>query len=398
METLIQNFRKKLNFPLPSFERALENSINWNARLIGLRGSRGTGKTTLFLQHIKKAFKENLNKVLYVSLDNIYFSQNTLSSLAENFIRRGGTHLFLDEVHKYQNWSQEIKNLYDDCPELHIAFTGSSLLEILNARADLSRRTLVYELAGLSFREYLYLTKGYAFPILSLEQIISENENLSAKIASEIKPFEFFDEYLTSGYYPYFLEGKDDYLNRLNETINMILEIELPILRGVEIGYVPKIKKLLAIIGESAPFIPNISQLASTIGISRQTLLQYLKYLEDARLINQLYKKARGLSVLEKPEKILLENTNLMELFSGEKTDKGSRRETFVLNQLAHSHKVCFSEQSDFYVDLKYTFEIGGKNKTRKQIQAVSDAYIIADDIEFGTDKRIPIWLLGFLY
>ena len=387
-----------MTFPLPVFERELERKINWNARLISVRGSRGTGKTTLFLQHIKKTFSNNLNKVLYVNLDNIYFSNNTLVELAEKFASRGGTHLFIDEVHKYENWSKEIKNLYDDFPELHIAFTGSSLLEILNGRADLSRRTLVYELTGLSFREYLSLIKAHDFPIFTLEEILKNNEQISAEIASKIKPFEFFDDYLSFGYYPYFLEGKDDYFNRLNETLNMILEVELPMLRGLEIAYIPRIKKLLAVIGESAPFIPNITQLAAKIGISRQTLLIYLKYLEDAKLINQLYKKSRGLSVLEKPEKILMENTNLIELFNGENANTGSRRETFVLNQLLHSHKVDFSEESDFFVDSKYTFEVGGKNKKRKQIQEIPDSYIIADDIEFGTDRRIPIWLLGFMY
>ena len=384
--------------PLPVFERELERKINWNARLISVRGSRGTGKTTLFLQHIKKTFSNNLNKVLYVNLDNIYFSNNTLVELAEKFASRGGTHLFIDEVHKYENWSKEIKNLYDDFPELHIAFTGSSLLEILNGRADLSRRTLVYELTGLSFREYLSLIKAHDFPIFTLEEILKNNEQISAEIASKIKPFEFFDDYLSFGYYPYFLEGKDDYFNRLNETLNMILEVELPMLRSLEIAYIPRIKKLLAVIGESAPFIPNITQLAAKIRISRQTLLIYLKYLEDAKLINQLYKKSRGLSVLEKPEKILMENTNLIELFNGENANTGSRRETFVLNQLLHSHKVDFSEESDFFVDSKYTFEVGGKNKKRKQIQEIPDSYIIADDIEFGTDRRIPIWLLGFMY
>ena len=384
--------------PLPVFERELERKINWNARLISVRGSRGTGKTTLFLQHIKKTFSNNLNKVLYVNLDNIYFSNNTLVELAEKFASRGGTHLFIDEVHKYENWSKEIKNLYDDFPELHIAFTGSSLLEILNGRADLSRRTLVYELTGLSFREYLSLIKAHDFPIFTLEEILKNNEQISAEIASKIKPFEFFDDYLSFGYYPYFLEGKDDYFNRLNETLNMILEVELPMLRGLEIAYIPRIKKLLAVIGESAPFIPNITQLAAKIGISRQTLLIYLKYLEDAKLINQLYKKSRGLSVLEKPERILMENTNLIELFNGENANTGSRRETFVLNQLLHSHKVDFSEESDFFVDSKYTFEVGGKNKKRKQIQEIPDSYIIADNIEFGTDRRIPIWLLGFMY
>lgn len=398
MEKLIELFRKKMTGPLPAFERELERKINWNARLISVRGSRGTGKTTLFLQHIKKTFSNNLNKVLYVNLDNIYFSNNTLVELAEKFASRGGTHLFIDEVHKYENWSKEIKNLYDDFPELHIAFTGSSLLEILNGRADLSRRTLVYELTGLSFREYLSLIKAHDFPIFTLEEILKNNEQISAEIASKIKPFEFFDDYLSFGYYPYFLEGKDDYFNRLNETLNMILEVELPMLRGLEIAYIPRIKKLLAVIGESAPFIPNITQLAAKIGISRQTLLIYLKYLEDAKLINQLYKKSRGLSVLEKPEKILMENTNLIELFNGENANTDSRRETFVLNQLLHSHKVDFSEESDFFVDSKYTFEVGGKNKKRKQIQEIPDSYIIADDIEFGTDRRIPIWLLGFMY
>ena len=398
MEKLIELFRKKMTGPLPVCERELERKINWNARLISVRGSRGTGKTTLFLQHIKKTFSNNLNKVLYVNLDNVYFSNNTLVELAEKFASRGGTHLFIDEVHKYENWSKEIKNLYDDFPELHIAFTGSSLLEILNGRADLSRRTLVYELTGLSFREYLSLIKAHDFPIFTLEEILKNNEQISAEIASKIKPFEFFDDYLSFGYYPYFLEGKDDYFNRLNETLNMILEVELPMLRGLEIAYIPRIKKLLAVIGESAPFIPNITQLAAKIGISRQTLLIYLKYLEDAKLINQLYKKSRGLSVLEKPEKILMENTNLIELFNGENANTGSRRETFVLNQLLHSHKVDFSEESDFFVDSKYTFEVGGKNKKRKQIQEIPDSYIIADDIEFGTDRRIPIWLLGFMY
>lgn len=398
MEKLIELFRKKMTGPLPVFERELERKINWNARLISVRGSRGTGKTTLFLQHIKKTFSNNLNKVLYVNLDNIYFSNNTLVELAEKFASRGGTHLFIDEVHKYENWSKEIKNLYDDFPELHIAFTGSSLLEILNGRADLSRRTLVYELTGLSFREYLSLIKAHDFPIFTLEEILKNNEQISAEIASKIKPFEFFDDYLSFGYYPYFLEGKDDYFNRLNETLNMILEVELPMLRGLEITYIPRIKKLLAVIGESAPFIPNITQLAAKIRISRQTLLIYLKYLEDAKLINQLYKKSRGLSVLEKPEKILMENTNLIELFNGENANTDSRRETFVLNQLLHSHKVDFSEESDFFVDSKYTFEVGGKNKKRKQIQEIPDSYIIADDIEFGTDRRIPIWLLGFMY
>jgi predicted AAA+ superfamily ATPase len=379
------------------FIRNLEAQINWKARLICIRGARGTGKTTLMLQHIKKTFK-NLEKVIYVSLDNLYFSDHSLLDFVDSFAKHGGRFLFLDEVHKYPDWSRTIKNIYDDYPELHVAFTGSSLLEILNARSDLSRRALVYNLQGLSFREYLKLTADADFPILTLDEILKKNEKLSADIVSKIKPFEFFDDYLKFGYYPYFLEGIDDYYTRLNETVNMILEVELPLLRKVEVAYIGKIKKLLSAIGKSAPFIPNTTELSSRIQIARQTLLQYFQYLEESKLIFQVFKKSRGLGNLEKPDKIFLENTNLMYLLGDIETNEGNVRETFAFNQLSHSHEVLFSEKSDFFVDKKFTFEIGGKNKKRKQIQDIPNSYILADDIEFGTDRRIPLWLLGFLY
>ncbi|MDD7416273.1 MAG: AAA family ATPase [Treponemataceae bacterium] len=398
MEKLIEVFRKKIALTNLDFVRNIESQINWSARLICLRGSRGTGKTTLFLQHIKKTFGDNLSKVIYVSLDNLYFSDNSLVDFVDSFVKNGGQFLFLDEVHKYPDWSRAIKNIYDDYPELHVAFTGSSLLGILNARSDLSRRALVYELQGLSFREYLSLTAKKDFPILSLEQILEDNEKLSAQIASQIKPFEFFEGYLKYGYYPYFLEGIDDYYSRLAETVNMILEVELPLLRKIDVSYIVKIKKLLSAIGKSAPFIPNTTELASHIQIARQTLLQYFEYLEESKLIYQVFKETRGLGTLEKPDKIFLENTNLMFLLGKEDTNIGNIRETFAFNQLSYNHEVLFSEQSDFFVDKKYTFEVGGKNKKRKQIKDIPDSYILADDIEFGTDKRIPLWLLGFMY
>ena len=398
MERLIEIFRKKIASTETAFVRSLESQINWNARLVCIRGSRGTGKTTLILQHIKKTFAGSLEKVLYVSLDNLYFSDNLLLDFVDGFVKRGGTHLFLDEVHKYPDWSRAVKNIYDDYPELHVVFTGSSLLEILNARSDLSRRALVYNLQGLSFREYLNLNARTDFPVLSLEEILQNNENLSAQIVSKIKPFEYFSDYLKHGYYPYFLEGIDDYYIRLNETVNLILEIELPQLRKLDVAYIVKIKKLLAVIGKSAPFIPNATEIASSIQISRQTLLQYFEYLEESKLIYQVFKQSRGLGALEKPDKIFLENTNLMYMFDDVQTDVGNVRETFAFNQLSHAHEVLFSEQSDFFVDKKYTFEVGGKNKKRKQIKDVSDSYILADNIEYGTERRIPIWLLGFLY
>ena len=398
MEKLIENYRKKIEFTNTGFIRSLEKDINWDARLVGIRGPRGAGKTTMLLQHIKEAFKADYSKALYVSLDNLYFADNSLVDLAEQFIKRGGTHLFLDEVHKYPQWSQTIKNLYDDYPELSIVFTGSSLLKILDARADLSRRALVYEMQGLSFREYLAVQTKVEYPIYSLEDIVNRNEELSAELATKIKPFKYFEDYLKTGYYPFFLEGEKDYYSRLNETINMILEIELPLLRNIEVAYVPKIKKLLAVIGKSAPFIPNVAELASHIGVARQTLLSYFLYLEESMLIAQLFKEARGRATLVKPDKLYLENTNLMFDLSGHEVDMGNARETFVLNQLKKDHEVLFASSGDFYIDGKYTFEVGGKNKKRKQIKDVENSYIIADNIEFGTDRRIPIWLLGFLY
>jgi len=398
MEKMIERFRKKIAATDLRFVRSLESKINWDARLVCIRGSRGTGKTTLMLQHIKKAFAGDLGKVVYVSLDNLYFADNSLIDFVDSFVKRGGEYLFLDEVHKYPDWSRMIKNIYDDYPELHVAFTGSSLLEILNARSDLSRRALVYNLQGLSFREYLKLVADADFPILTLDEILSDNEKLSAEIVSKIKPFMYFDGYLKNGYYPYFLEGIDDYYSRLNETVNMVLEIELPLLRKIDVSYLVKIKKLLTAIGKSAPFIPNVSELSSHIQISRQTLLQYLQYLEESKLIYQVFKESRGLGTLEKPDKIFLENTNLMFLLGKTETNIGNVRETFAFNQLSYNHEVLFSEQSDFFIDKKYTFEVGGKNKKRKQIKDVPDSYILADDIEFGTERRIPLWLLGFLY
>ena len=398
MEKLIQGFRKKIALTTLDFIRSAENDINWNARLVCVRGPRGVGKTTLLLQHIKKTFSENLQNVLYVSLDNLYFVENSLIDFVETFVQRGGTHLFLDEVHKYPNWSQAIKNIYDDYPELFVVFTGSSLLEILNARADLSRRALVYNMQGLSFREYLSIKTKVELPVLSLEEIIKNNEKLSFQIVSKVKPFAYFEDYLKIGYYPFFLEGEEDYNSRLTEVINMILDIELPLLRKIDTSYISKIKKLLMVVAKSAPFIANTTELASMIGVARQTLLSYFDYLEESMLIKQLFKESRGLGTFQKPDKLFLENTNLMYALAEEKIEIGNIRETFILNQLKKKHDVFFSIESDFYVDNKYTFEIGGKNKKRKQIQGVENSYIIADNIEYGTDRRIPIWLFGFLY
>lgn len=381
-----------------AFIRNLETTISWDTRLIGIKGARGCGKTTLHLQHINKMFKKDISKALYVSLDNIWFSNNRLIDLVDHFAKQGGTHLFLDEVHKYPDWSIEIKNIYDEYPSIHVVFTGSSLLEIIKARSDLSRRALIYELPGLSFREFLQFETGFVSPSYSLMDILQDHMRITQTIVPQIKPFVYFNKYLQYGYYPYYREGVIDYPQRLGETILMIMEQELPMLRNVEPSYIPKLKQLLAIIAESAPFVPNVTKLSERIGINRQTFITYLAYLEQANLIHLLYRETRGIGLFQKPDKIYLDNTNLMHVLGTTNPPIGSQRETFMINHLSKVATVRYSQQSDFFINNTFTIEVGGKNKTRKQLQGLNDAFIAADNIEHGHGKTIPLWLFGFLY
>lgn len=398
MDALISKFYKKLDTTTTDFVRDTIHKVNWEARLVGIKGARGIGKTTLLLQYIKLRLANRLEKTLYVSLDSIWFNTNSLIDLVDNFSKKGGEYLFLDEVHKYPGWSQVLKNIYDDYPNIKVVFTGSSLLEILNARSDLSRRAVVYEMQGFSFREYLRMETGIDFDILSLEQILKNHVNEAKKIQQQIKPFQYFEKYLQQGYYPFYREQPELYEIRLGEVINMMLEIELPLLRGVELAYIAKIKQLLVIIAESVPFVPNVSKLSEKININRATLLSYLHYLSEIGLTHNLFKESFGISRLQKPAKIYLENTNLIYLLSQQNANIGNSRETFFINQLAYNHKVTFTEQTDFKVDDTYFFEIGGKNKKSKQIVTLENSYIVADDIEYGFQHKIPLWLFGFMY
>jgi len=397
MDTLFEkSYRKRENVSL-RFIRSIMDDIQWNNRLIGIKGARGIGKTTLLLQYMKQ-FLPNDTSVLYVSLDNIWFTEHKLIELIDDFVKRGGKHLLVDEVHKYSNWSQELKNAYDDYPELKIVFTGSSLLEILNARADLSRRAVVYSMQGLSFREYLNLCLLEEFPRYSLPEILENHHEISSKILKNIKPLQYFSDYLKRGYYPFSFEMNELYDSQLEEVINLILEIELPLLRGVDISYITKLKQLLLVIAESSPFTPNVHKLSVNIGINRATLLSYLHYLREANLTKHLYKDSFGVSKLQKPDKIFLENTNLAYVLAEKYANMGNLRECFFFNQLDYLHKVECPEKGDFLIDKKYTFEIGGKNKNFRQIHALENAYIAADDIEYGFDNKIPLWMFGFLY
>ena len=397
MDSLLEKSLKKIESTSLDFVRSMIDRIHWEARLIGIKGPRGVGKTTLLLQYIKKNLPLD-HTVLYVSLDNIWFAQNRLIGLVDDFVKRGGKYLFLDEVHKYPDWSIELKNIYDDFPELKIVFTGSSMLEILNARADLSRRAIIYHMQGLSFREFLHIQTGQNFPSTTLPNLIENHIAIASEVNVRLKPLEHFQHYLNSGYFPFFREVPALYHQRLEEVVNMTLEIELPLLRKVDVSYIPKLKQLLQIISESVPFIPNVSKLSERIGINRNTFIAYLFFLQEAHITKNLYKDIKGITQLQKPDKVYLENTNFQFAFSPKNADLGNLRETFFVNQLAHEHKVEYIDRGDFWVNRQYSFEVGGKNKTAEQIQGVKNSFIAADDIEYGTDKKIPLWLFGFLY
>ncbi len=387
-------FLKDINL---DFKRSLSTEIPWNERLLGIQGFRGVGKTTMILQYIKETYG-NSEKALFVSLDNIYFSDNRLVDMVKYFVANGGEHLFLDEVHKYPNWSVELKNIYDLHKNLKVTFTASSLLEILNSKADLSRRAIVFFMQGLSFREYLNFTLNTNFKSFNLDDILVDHKQISDDILKEIKPLKHFKQYISSGYYPFFKQNEKFYYNRIQSIINMVIEIELPLLRDVEPSKTSKIKQLLYIISQSVPFKPNISKLAERVGVTRNTLVEYMNHLADTKLLNKLYASSYGISLLQKPDKLFLENTNLSFALANNNPDVGNLRETFFLNQLSVNHKVTYPKVGDFMVDDKYLFEVGGKSKTQKQITGIKNSFIAADDIEYGFRNKIPLWLFGFLY
>lgn len=396
MQYLTEKFRKKLLHLPMDFQRSLMQDITWEARLIGIKGARGAGKTTLLLQRIKTLLDHN-HKALYVSMDDLWFADHRLTALADQFAKEGGRYLFIDEVHKYPDWSRQIKNIYDDYPELYVIFTGSSLLEILNARADLSRRAVVYEMQGLSFREYLHFSQGQPFPRLTLPDLLSGHETIASEIVQKIRPLAYFKDYLKAGYYPFFKEVPILYPQRLTEVVNLILEIELPQLRRVDIAWIHKLRQLLLIIAESAPFKPNISALSNKIGINRETLLAYLHHLSECGLTRHLYREGKGISRLQKPDKVYLDNTNLAYTLRPSQPDTGTIRETYFANQLAYQHKLSYPKTGDFLVDGQHLFEIGGPGKSGRQLPDTS-GFLALDNIEFGYQNRIPLWLFGFLY
>ena len=388
-ENLLRQVRNK-------FRRYLHNQINWEQHMIGIKGPRGAGKTTLILQHLKYdlGFPSD---ALYITADHSWFYTHTLADTANDWYKLGGKILFIDEVHKYPGWSVELKNIYDGLPEMKIVFSASSALDIYRGEADLSRRVVTYLLPGLSFREFLILTSETKFDSVTIDDIKNNHLNLSRTITENFRPLPAFLKYLGTGYLPSIAEGEDTYLMKLNQVINTIIESDLAYISSYNSGTAVKVKKLLGVIAESVPFKPNIAALARKLDLSRDSVYQYIYQLKDARLLNTLSQEGKGVSTLQKPDKIFLENTNLAFALK-QNPDIGNIRETFLFNQLLNSGlKVAFPDKGDFAVD-GLTIEVGGKGKDASQIKHLDDYLIAADDIEIGGDDKVPLWLFGFLY
>jgi len=387
--TLYENMRELLKLTPTTFYRYKYNDIDWNGRLTGIVGPRGIGKSTMMLQYINQHKEEGLH--LYVTADNTYFSTHTLTALVDEFVKDGGTHLYIDEVHKYKGWSQELKQMYDSHPSLKITFTGSSVLDITAGQADLSRRVVMEHMQGLSFREYLEMVHGITVPQYSLEDILTHKVD----IPQIEHPLPYFRQYLKDGYYPFAVEGR--FNSRMIQVVNQSIEVDIMQFADMNASTARKLKQMLAIIATIAPVKPNADSLAREIGVSKNNISSYLVYLEKAGMLGQLRDDTSGLIALGKVEKIYVDNPNLMYVLGGDKTDIGNVRETFFYNQTRVNNLVTSSRVSDFQIE-GYTFEVGGKKKGKKQIENVKNGIVVRDDIEYGNGIFIPLWHFGLNY
>lgn len=388
-ESLYAYMRLQLELTCSDFHRYLYNDVNWNARMIAITGARGVGKSTMVLQYVKTQISDC--KVLYISADHTFFTTHTLVEVADDFSKEAGSLLVIDEVHKYPDWSRELKQIYDTHPDMKVIFTGSSVLDIIDGVADLSRRVLHYTMYGLSFREYLGLFHHISVPKYSLEEILDGK----AHIEGMLHPLPAFREYLSEGYYPFAIEG--DFPLRMQNVITKTIESDIAQYAGLRAMTAKKLKKMLAVISGLAPYKPNADNLALEIGISRNSVQDYLSLLERAQLIGQLRDDTGGIRGLGKVEKVYIDNPSLMRVLSGGKTDVGNMRETFFYNQMRVKNDVISSRQSDFKIE-KYTFEVGGRKKGKKQIEDIPDSFIVKDGIEFAQGNVIPLWAFGLNY
>lgn len=389
MEQLFENFRRRLHDTPIDLVRYKYGEIEWNGHALGLVGPRGVGKSTMLLQYIKKNL--DLNDTLYVSADYLYFASHTLVDLADRFYKMGGKHLFIDEIHKYEGWSTEIKQIFDSYSDLQLIISGSSILEITKGMADLSRRVPIYEMQGLSFREYLHLFHGIRMDVVSMENLL----NHEYAIPGVEHPLPLFHDYLRRGYYPF---GRDAaYDMELMQVVAQTMESDIPLYLNTNVSVGRKLKQLLMVVSESVPFKPVMQKLADVTGINRNYIQDYLTYMERAGMIAQLRDAVGGIRGLGKTEKVYLDNTNLIYVLAPKRADIGNVRETFFMNQMRVVGDVTCSPVSDFMMD-GMTFEIGGRKKGQKQISDVKDGYVVKDDIETGYANVIPLWAFGLMY
>ncbi|MFY0601131.1 MAG: ATP-binding protein [Cyclobacteriaceae bacterium] len=396
MEQLIAISNERVGQISLSFQRSFIDEIDWSSKMIGLLGARGTGKTTMLLQRMKTHhWKEK--SAIYASLDDFYFLENRLYDFISDARNRGLKYLFLDEVHKYPGWARELKMAYDNFSDLKIIFTGSSIIELLKQDVDLSRRAVKYELNGFSFREFLSFEGIVETKATSLEDVIKSHIDISYSFGNDFRPLIYFQKYLEYGFYPFYKTNQRNYHRLLLQTIQLIIESDLQFIDGYDPRNARKVLQLLYILAKNVPFKPNITKLSEKIGIHRNTLVQYIHYLERASLIHSLTFAGKSINQLQKPDKILLNNPNLAYAISPETIDKGSLRESFFVSQVSHLHETALHNEGDFSVN-DLVFEIGGKNKTQKQIKDMDSAFLALDEIEHGVGNKIPLWLFGLLY
>jgi predicted AAA+ superfamily ATPase len=396
LQPLFDNYHRKIAKISLRFKRYLYTQINWDARLIGIKGPRGVGKTTLLLQHILENY-EDIDQTLYASLDDLWFSSHTLMDLVDWANQHGIMRLYLDEVHRYDKWAVNLKNIFDNYPDMSIVYTSSSLLMMDNAKVDLSRRQTPYTLHGMSFREFLAFEDALSLAPISVEELLQDHVRHAMQIVKEIKVAPLFESYLQHGFYPFYHESKEDFPIRLRETVSVVIENDLPAVENISFETIQKVKRLLMIICERVPFEPNMSELWKQLATNNELGLRMLYALDKAHILDLLTSKTKNYKYLYKPDKIYLGNTNLMHALCT-RVDKGNERESFFLSQLKVTNQVKCPKQGDFLVNDRYLFEVGGKGKSFDQIADIEDSYLAVDDTEIGHGNRIPLWLFGFLY
>ena len=398
METLFKKHHILISQTSTEIVREQMNSINWNQQLVSIRGSRGVGKTTLMRQYVKLHYGEKAGEALYCVMDSMYFTNHALIDTAERFHLQGGKHLFLDEVHKYPTWSKELKEIIDLWPDMKVTFTGSSLLQILNADADLSRRVLSYDMYGLSFREYLRFYKSIELPVHTLQEILTNADAICDSVNAVCTPQPLFEEYLREGYYPFFDGNREEYYSRIENVVSFIIEQELTQFCNVEPAYTRKLKAMMLFLANNLPYDVSIAKLSSYLEINKNTVLSYLSSMNRAELLHLLYTDNKSVGKMQKPDKIYIHNPNMLCALAAEQ-NIGTLRECFVVNQLSVGHTVEYGKtKGDFLIDGKITVEVGGKDKSFDQIADLPNSYILADSMEFPIGKKLPIWLMGMMY